>query len=85
MERTPKQPSRRLPGSLRTYSLDEPGPDFWSLGIQGNGHRPVVHGSRAEALGGLADILDGLSVVLSERGKRETFRGDSRTGPAEAG
>lgn len=32
-------------GPLRTYSLDEPSSDFWSLGIQSDGHRSVVHRS----------------------------------------
>ena len=50
----------------RTYALDQTGPDFWSLGVQSDGHGPVVKRSLPKALGGLTDILDGLSMVLKK-------------------
>lgn len=59
-------------GPPRTYALDEPSSDFWSFGIQGDGHRSVFHRSRPKTLCCLTDILDGLSVVLLEEGQVET-------------
>lgn len=47
-----------------THALDKSGPDFWSLGVQSDGHWSVVHRSWSKALSGSADVLDGLSMVL---------------------
>lgn len=50
----------------RTHALDKSGPDFWSLGVQSDGNWPVLIRSLPKALSCLADILDGLSMVLHE-------------------
>lgn len=50
-----------------THALDESSPDFWSLGVQSDGHRSVLQRSWHKALSCLTDILDGLSVVLCGR------------------
>lgn len=52
-----------------THALDKSSPDFWSLGVQSDGHRSVVYGSSAEALSCLTDIPDGLSVILDDVGR----------------
>lgn len=48
----------------RTYALDKTGPDFWSLGVQSDGHWSVVSRSWHKALSCFTDVLDGLSMVL---------------------
>lgn len=55
--------------ATETHSLDKPGPDLWSLRVQSDGHWSVFNGSRPKALGSLADVLDGLSMVLYEAGQ----------------
>ena len=47
-----------------THSFDQSGPDLWPLGVQGDAHGPVVDAAGLKALTGLANILDGLAVVL---------------------
>lgn len=51
-----------------THSLDESGPDFWSLSVQSDGHWSVVNRSRSKTLSCLTDIFDGLSMVLFDVG-----------------
>ena len=47
-----------------THSFDQSGPDLGPLGVKGDAHWPVVDAAGLKALTGLADILDGLRVVL---------------------
>ena len=48
----------------RTHALDKSSPDFWSLGVQSDGHWFVVYSARPKALSCITDILDRLSMVL---------------------
>lgn len=48
----------------RTHALDKSGSDFWSLGVQSNGHWSVFSRSRSKALSCITDILDGLGMIL---------------------
>lgn len=49
-----------------TYTLDKSSPDFWSLGVQSNSNGSVVNRARPKALCCLTDILNGLSMILSQ-------------------
>lgn len=50
-----------------TYALDKSSPDFWSLSVQSNSDGSVVNRARPKALCCLTDILNGLSMILSQK------------------
>ncbi len=47
-----------------TYALEKPGADFWALGVKSNSHAWVESLLLLVLLGGLADVVDGVLVVL---------------------
>ena len=50
-----------------TYASDESSPDLGTLCVQGDANGSVVDAARTKALRCLADVLDGLTMVLYNR------------------